>query len=448
MESTHLTSLATGEHPTTESVVWLLHLRWVAVAGQLCVIVAVHFFLRIELPLASLLTLVGFTAATNAVYSIWLDVLRRRARERSTPPQTYHAVASLMLVDLLTLTGMLWLSGSLQNPFSLFYFVNIAVAGVILTPAWAWTLWLCAVVCLIVLLLNGQPLAALQNQEWLATQPSRWSIGRAGLLVSFATCGGVITYFITMLTGELKQRELQLQAAEDERLRVRQLEGLTTLAAGAGHELATPLSTIAVVAKELSRSVEKYSLPPSIARDVALIRSELDHCRQILDRMTSAAGDAAGERLTRTSLEQFFQEVLLGVRQAQRVRVQIAPSVQEVFNLLPIQAAAQAVRNLVQNAIDASQPGADIQLNAEGTGDAGPANQWRILVIDRGDGMTNEVLQRVGQPFFTTKEPGRGMGLGLYLTQNVLSRLGGKLNFSSRPGHGTTAEVVLPCKRH
>lgn len=427
-----------------ESVVWLLHLRWVAVAGQLCVIVAVEWVLRIALPIWSLLALVGFTAATNAIYSVWLDVLRRRqAATRDVQPPTYHLVACLMLVDLLTLTGMLWLSGSLQNPFSLFYFVNIAVAGVILTPVWAWALWLCAVLCFIVLMLTGEPLAGLQNQGWMPGPQSRWSIGRVGLLVSFATCGGVITYFITMLTGELKRRELELQIAEDERLRARQLEGLATLAAGAGHELATPLSTIAVVAKELSRSVEKHALPASVGQDVALIRTELDRCRQILDRMTSAAGDAAGERLNPTTVDQFFHEVLLGVREPQRVRVGIADNVKNVTSLLPMQAAAQAVRNLVQNAIDASQPGADIQLNAELAG-----QQWRILVIDRGDGMTSEVLQRVGQPFFTTKEPGRGMGLGLYLTQNVLSRLGGKLVFSSRPGHGTTAEVTLPCKRH
>ena len=74
-------------------------------------------------------------------------------------------------------------------------------------------------------------------------------------------------------------------------------------------------------------------------------------------------------------------------------------------------------------------------------------SNWRILVIDHGDGMTAEVLQRVGEPFFTTKEPGRGMGLGLYLTQNVLRRLNGELKFSSRPGQGTTAEILLPTSR-
>lgn len=426
-----------------ESVVWLLHLRWVAVAGQLCVILGVEWLLNIPLPLWSLLGLVAFTAATNVVYSLWLRMIRRREPAGHANGPTYHLVAFLMLVDLLTLTCMLGLSGSLQNPFALFYFVNIAVAGVILPPVWSWALWLSAVICVVALLLVGQPLPALQQQANWLNGSSRWSIGHIGLLISFATCGGVITYFITMLTGELKQRELELHAAEDERLRVRQLEGLATLAAGAGHELATPLSTIAVVTKELSRTVEKHALPASVAQDVALIRSELNRCREILDRMASAAGDAAGERLSQTTVEQFFHEVLLGLREPQRVHVRIAENVKHVTSLLPIQAAAQAVRNLVQNAIDASQPGADIQLNAEAAD-----GKWRILVIDRGDGMTSDVLQRVGEPFFTTKEPGRGMGLGLYLTQNVLGRLGGKLVFSSRPGHGTTAEVTLPCTRH
>lgn len=425
-----------------ESVVWLLHLRWVAVAGQLCVILGVEWLLGIALPIWSLLALVAFTAATNIVYSLWLRMLRRREPNGHLGGPTYHLVALLMLVDLLTLTGMLWLSGSLHNPFALFYFVNIAVAGVILTPVWSWAVWVCAVICVVALLAVGQPLPDLQHQDWLSGT-TRWSTGHIGLLISFATCGGVITYFITILTGELKQRELELHAAEDERLRVRQLEGLATLAAGAGHELATPLSTIAVVTKELSRSVEKHALPPSVAQDVALIRSELNRCREILDRMASAAGDAAGERLSQTTVEQFFHEVLLGLREPQRVQVHVADNVKSVTSLLPIQAAAQAVRNLVQNAIDASQPGADIQLNAEAAD-----GKWRILVIDRGDGMTTDVLQRVGEPFFTTKEPGRGMGLGLYLTQNVLSRLGGKLVFTSRPGHGTTAEVTLPCTRH
>ena len=62
--------------------------------------------------------------------------------------------------------------------------------------------------------------------------------------------------------------------------------------------------------------------------------------------------------------------------------------------------------------------------------------------------MTDDVLNRVGDPFFTTKEPGRGIGLGLFLSRNVISQLGGDLDFRSRPGVGTTATVSLPLGDH
>jgi two-component system, sensor histidine kinase RegB len=334
----------------------------------------------------------------------------------------------------------LYFTGGLTNPFALFYFVNIAVAGAILTPAWAWTVWFVSVLSVTSLLLRSQLLAELNNSNLQAD--GEWTLAKLGYIVSFATCGGVITYFVTVLTGELKQRELALKEAEDARVRNRQLEALATLAGGAAHELASPLSTIAVVAKELSRSLEKNGARENDKKDVSLIRSELDRCRQILDRMTSAAGEAAGERLDAITVDRFLEETLLGLREPHRVKVTVADTAKTKKNLLPLQATAQAIRNLVQNALDASQPGEDIVVQA----DLMDSN-WRILVIDRGDGMTAEVLQRVGEPFFTTKEPGRGMGLGLYLTQNVLRRLNGELKFTSRPGQGTTAEILLPTSR-
>lgn len=428
-------------HPTVDSAVWLLNLRWVAVAGQLLTIAVVFWGLRVQLPLLGLFSLIGITALSNMAYSFWLERLQRGGRARTDRLPSHQVVAAVMLLDMLVLTGMLFISSGTANPFALFYFVNIAVGGVILNPLWAWGLWMTAAAGITLLLTYSWPLMYADGSIALSDSQI-WSIPKVGYLASFITCGGVITYFITVLTGELKRRELELQAAENEHLRGRQLEALGTLAAGAGHELATPLSTIAVVAKELSRNLDKVDVSDSIKRDVLLIRSELDHCRRILDRMSSAAGDAAGERFHSISIQEFFDEVLLGVRERPRVQVSISQDLMGVANLLPVQATAQALRNLVQNAIDASQPGAEIQLNALRCREG-----WRILVTDHGDGMTPEVLQRAGEPFFTTKEPGRGMGLGLYLTHNVLQRLDGRLSFSSRIGHGTTAEVILPLTR-
>jgi two-component system sensor histidine kinase RegB len=340
---------------------------------------------------------------------------------------------------------MLYLSAGIANPFALFYFVNIAVAGAIVTPAWAWGVCLATVCGVTLLLLRSMPINELSSASLLAASPDTglyWTIPKIGFFVSFATCSGIITYFITILTGELRQREQALKDAEDARIRNRQLEALATLAAGAAHELASPLSTIAVVAKELSRALEKQRVPESVMKDVALIRAELDRCRQILDRMTSTAGEAAGEKLRTISIDDFLAETLLGLREPHRVQIAVAADIHEVVNLLPVQAAAQAVRNLLQNALDASPTDAPILVEASSF-----EGGWKICVVDRGTGMTPEILQRVGEPFFTTKEPGRGMGLGLHLSQNVIRRLNGTLTFDSRSGHGTTVTVTLPTLR-
>ncbi len=430
--------------PTLESAIWFLQLRWVAVAGQLATLAVVALGLRIDLPAASLLALIGTTATTNLGYAGWLRHLRQTGLTTNDRLPTAQVISFLMLIDILVLTGMLYLSAGMANPFSLFYFVNIAIAAAILTPAWAWGIWLATVAGMIFLLLNNVPITALSVSSNLTAsiEEVAWTLPRIGFLASFSTCSAVITYFITVLTGELRRREKALQDAEDARTRNRQLEALATLAAGAGHELASPLSTIAVIAKELNRGLTKLNVGDAIMRDVQLIRSELDRCRQILDRMTSAAGEAAGERLQNVPIESFLNECILGLREPERIRIEIGPAALESTALLPLQASAQAIRNLLQNAIDASQPGAVVTITAN-VAEA----QWRIEVIDRGDGMTPEVLERIGEPFFTTKEPGKGMGLGLFLTQNLVQRLGGSLSIDSGLDVGTKTTVELPVAR-
>ncbi|MCA9195248.1 MAG: HAMP domain-containing histidine kinase [Planctomycetales bacterium] len=433
-------------YPTLESAIWFLQLRWVAVLGQLLTLAVVTWGLRIELRGVSLLSMIGVTAISNAAYWFWLIRLHRSGVTRTDRLSGDgvlgdQVITGLLLLDICTLTGMLYFSGGLTNPFALFYFVNIAVAGAIVTPIWAWMCWLATVAGVFLLMLDSVPISILTSHfPTLSSGTDAWSIPKVGEFVAFAACGGVITYFITILTGELRQRENELQEAEAARIRNRQLEALATLAGGAAHELATPLSTIAVVAKELGRSLEKIRAPESLSQDVALIRDELNRCREILNRMTSAAGEAAGEGLRRITLDEFLQECLVGLREPQRVQVKTTSS--EQVNLLPVQAAAQALRNLMQNALDATPATQPIEVSAS-TSDS----HWQIQVIDHGTGMSPEVLERVGEPFFTTKEPGRGMGLGLYLTENVLRRLDGTLQFSSRLGQGTTALVTLPTER-
>ena len=105
----------------------------------------------------------------------------------------------------------------------------------------------------------------------------------------------------------------------------------------------------------------------------------------------------------------------------------------------PPRALAQALKSLLKNAQEASQAGATVTLRA-----AVQSAEVAIEVVDRGCGMAQPVLARAGEPFFTTKEPGRGMGLGLFLTRTVVERLGGVLTLSSEAGSGTRALLRLP----
>jgi two-component system, sensor histidine kinase RegB len=451
--------------PDVATSVWLLHLRWFAVVGQLVTISAAGFYFVQQLPVQTLLVLVGFTAATNVVYAVWLrgetaeSVFQSNRLDQESfdqeladslyvPPVAgvgYSATikmrvaAGLMLLDLVTLTAMLHFSGGVDNPFAAFFFVNLAVAGVMLQPRWAWVLTVIAVLAFATLLFSYVPLKFLSEND----PTGALGVQHLGAFIAFSTCASVVTYFVTSTAEELTRRERELRLTQAEQARGRQRESLSTLAAGAAHELATPMSTVLLVARELQHHLEDIAVPESVRRDLQLIDSELRHCRAILARMRSAAGDHASEQWQQTTVGELLDTVLEGIREPHRV--DISPETDRVEDhtlWLPSEAVAQAIRNLIHNGLDASPESTSVLV------DLSIESNWLLVrTQDWGEGMPEDVLDRIGQPFFTTKEPGRGMGLGLFLSGNVIRRLGGTLEFSSQPGKGTTALVRLPCSK-
>lgn len=423
--------------PTLGTAIWLLQLRWVAVAGQLLTIGVVRWALGILLPLPPLMICVGLTAFTNVLFGIWLRLLRRNGMVPSDNLRSSNLVGVVMVFDVITLTLLLHWSGGASNPFLFYYFANLAVSGIMLTVEWAWLLSVVSIVGVVFLLLASVPIeligrVSLDDQTFLDVQ-------RHGLWIAFATCCIVVSYFVTELARELHLRELQLQQAEAQRARSRRLEALATLAAGAGHELASPLSTIAVISKELSRRIDRMEGMEPIRRDVELIRSELDHCRDILDRLKSGAGEAAAEQLDPVTMRRLIDEVVVGLRDSRRVDIELPSHLSNVSSILPVQALAQALRNLINNALDASEPEGRVSVIVSKT-----ETHWLFRISDQGEGMSPETLSRLGEPFFTTKEPGRGMGLGVFLVRNVVHRLGGEIDYQSDLGRGTTCSVRLP----
>ncbi|MFG0262268.1 MAG: sensor histidine kinase, partial [Novipirellula sp. JB048] len=335
-----------------------------------------------------------------------------------------------------TLTLMLYFSGGADNPFSFFYFVNLAVGGVMIRPRPAWSMTAFAIVGYMILLGFNVPVEGITIRQ----PDSGFNLHTGGLLFAFATCATVVTYYVTRTAGELQNRERELRRAQAAQAASHRLEGLTTLAAGAAHELATPLSTIDVIVRELSRHLEACEKPPSVDADLKLIDGQLEMCRQILARMRSAAGDAMADRWDQTTVGDLIDATLEGIRDPHRVDVNDGSDrVENQALWVPQEAVAQAIRNLIHNGLDASGSEGRVRVAASLVD-----QQLQLLVHDCGQGMTDTVLKRAGDPFFTTKEPGRGIGLGLFLTRNVISQLGGELTFDTSPEQGTRAIVRLP----
>ena len=432
---------------------WFLKLRWIAVSGQVLTIACTHVILGAELPMAALLTIVGIAAASNVVLELWFhrtigSPVEWLAKEGSLVRGRGELVlGGVMVLDVVLLTALLYVSGGPTNPFAIFYLANLSLAAVILGARWVWSLSALVVICYVGLHLFHRPLTSLGDLTSDRAGLLRSALeGRdplvlhlAGKLIAFTAAVGISIYFMTRVTSELARREVDLQQARDHQVQSERLESLATLAAGAAHELASPLSTIAVIAKDLEVDLEERHGQGSVVEDARLMRREVDRCRTILDAMAAGAGESAGEALVSVSLGELVDDSLDGLIEAERVRVRFVDRAREERLFVPREALVRATRSLIKNALDASTSDARVEVQARSD-----ATGHRIEISDRGSGMSSEVLARAGEPFFTTKEPGSGMGMGIFLTRKLLARLGGTLEIRSEEGSGTVAEVRLP----
>jgi two-component system sensor histidine kinase RegB len=218
-----------------------------------------------------------------------------------------------------------------------------------------------------------------------------------------------------------------------------QLAALTTLAAGAAHELGTPLATIAVVARELELTAQKLAGDDGIGADARLIRSEVDRCRTILDRMRVDILEDAAQKVSRVKIEELVAQIRAALRPREQPCLEVNLEADVTEMALSPRAVQQAVGVLLRNAFEATPEGQQVRLAITRRN-----GQVVFEVEDHGCGMPEDVLRRAGQPFFTTKPPGEGMGLGLFLVRLVAEKFGGWLKLESRPGAGTRSMLAFP----
>jgi two-component system sensor histidine kinase RegB len=406
------------------NIQWLARLRWAESAGQAATVLVGQFLLEGALPIAPLFAVIAVGLVSNLALELYFFGDRRPSRAAARPVHE-RQIALLMMLDIAVLTGLLYFTGGPHNPFAFLYVVRIALATVLVRALWSWTLVGLSFVGFGILLVAHQPLAIPDDRR------------AVGMWVALGVASAFVVHFLRRITGALAERDAELTAARGLAARQERLASLATMAAGAAHELSTPLGTVALAAKELEHALTKAD-STELAADARLIRDQVGRCRTILEQMAQGAG-TVGESVAASTVGELLDEALAGIRDAPVVHCEVATELARTPLRLPPRAVSQALRSLITNAQDASPPNAAVVVAVRC--DAGALE---LAIRDRGDGMPGEILARIGEPFFTTKSPGRGMGLGLFLARAVIEAVGGTLEIDSAAGTGTEVRVVLP----
>lgn len=412
---------------------WLVRLRWALIAVLVGLVAYAQLQLGFALPLGPVSALLGLQIASN---------LAAMARLRHVRPIPADLLTGIVAIDVLLFTGLLYFTGGPQNPFSFLYLIQIALAALILPTSRTWLLVALALCCSLGLFFDHHPLVMAAHQHHGHGHGSHAAGGHGdgfdwhlkGMWVAFGVGASFIVYFLARVRSDLAERDRQLERARRGTELNERLASLATLSAGAAHELASPLSTIAVVAKELERLIGDDD---ATREDVQLIRREVDRCREILNQMSADSGSAAGEAAQSIGLEALLHAALAPLG-SERIEMTLPPDAARARVRVARRPVVRALRALARNALDAS-PDGPVHARGRLEGDS-----VVVVISDDGAGMSPEVLERAFEPFFTTKEPGQGMGLGLFLARTVIVQYGGTLELDSAPERGTVATVRLP----
>src|SRR3569833_2997730 len=406
--------------------------HWVA-AGQLAAVLAAST-LGFSLPVwTHVMIIVAYTT---------INFFTAARMRRRTQPVGERELFLHLLTDTEVLAVLLYLSGGSTYPFVSLFLRPLTLAAAALPGAYTWIMAAVTVLCYSALM------------EWYVPLPHQdgehFNLHIVGMWSGFVLSAILISYFAVKMSATLREREQALaQAREDAlrddrlvalarvvALRVERLVARCSLSAGAAHELGTPLATIAVLAKVL---LQECAVSPAMAEPLRVLRGQIARCKEILAKMAVSAGQVRAEAGRSHALDHYLAELLaqwhserpgVGLRQ-QWQGPRPAPQI------IAVETLTQAITNILNNAADASEQEVDV---------SGRWSEHKLYleICDRGEGVSETVASRAGEPFFTTKAPGQGLGLGLFLAQSTIRRLGGSVYLGNRQEGGSCARIVLP----
>ena len=413
-----------GFHNARELTWTLAWLRLCAVAGQVLTVGVVALGMRLPIPVAPLAAGIGALLAF-ALLVFW--------RLRQTWPVTSAEAVAHIAVDIAALGWLLYLTGGATNPFASLLVMPITLAAAALPLRHVAIVALLAAACYLALIPWHVPLPVLHAQG-----SGDFNLHVAGMAINFVITAAALAFFITRLARTLRGRENEIQRERERALRDEGILAIATQAAGAAHELNTPLSTMRTLLAELKR---EHAHEHALTDDLALLAGQAERCRDILRELVAVGSRQLAGTPQRHKLADFVRDCEARFHLL-RPEVALAIAIEDDTGERAIEAEPSlrhALINLLSNAADASLAAGSDRVELRVAANAG---QVEFGVRDFGAG--TDVALGARSAFQSSKRD--GLGLGLALAHATAERLRGELRAELQPDSGLLQRLRVPLR--
>lgn len=406
-----------GPFALTRTLAWL---RLCAIGGQSAAVLVCAWWMHLPIPLLPLLLGIGLLAVF-AVFAAW-------RLGQPWPVREWETIGHIA-VDTLVLGYLLYFTGGASNPFITLLLVPIALSAAALPVRAVLAVSMLAALAYLLLLTWYVPLP-------MATSGADgFALHVGGMAVNFVITAVLLGFFINRLAHAVHLQQQEVQRVRERALRDEGILAIATQAAGAAHELNTPLSTMRTLLPEIRR---EHAEDAGLAEDLELLEGQVDRCRTILREMVTFGKAQLSQERERISVARFIHGCLERF-QLLRPEAELTLTLDEAVASMELRTPPglrHALINLLNNAADAS---AANQSHAVALRISCDDNWLQLSVFDHGTGFDDtDELTLIG---FSRKQT--GLGIGLTLAEATAERLSGEL-VARNAEHGAEVCLRLP----
>ena len=394
----------------------LIKIRWIAIFGQIFAICFVYYFINIQIPFFETLIIIFLSVALN-FYSYF--------EERKNKTISNIKAFSFLLFDTLQLGFLLFLTGGIINPFSILILAPVITSASYL-PA-LMTVLLSTISIVIIIILNFYFIPLDLGTEFYL--PEIYSFGLVASLIITVIFIAIYAYLFASSSRKLSNA---LSVSKLQILNQKKITEVGSLSAAAAHELGTPLNTIFLIINDLLK--EKILIDnKNIAKDIILLKSQAERCREILQRFSKNPLNLKDKFLEKVKITDLIKINFEKFNKNKKLIIKKTPTNDEPEIIFKDEI-MYALGNIVQNAILYSKTNVTAELNYNNL-------YLTIKIKDDGDGFSKDIIDKLGEPYISKNN--QGMGLGIFIAKNLIENMGGNINFYNSKEDNAIVEIVF-----